>query len=339
MIDEALITVKAGDGGKGLVSFRREKFVPRGGPDGGDGGKGGDLWLICSAELNSLFDFNRLKQLKAANGKPGGKNRSSGKSGHDLKLKVPPGTIVYELSGSTPGVVTGPSRRAEADSTSGKKLVDLVSPGKNYLIAKGGRGGWGNWHFATSTNQAPRYAQPGEPGEQKTIKLELQLIAQVGLIGLPNVGKSSLLARISAAKPKIADYPFTTLEPVLGVVNPKQWGSDAPSFVVADIPGLIEGASKGKGLGDQFLRHIERTKLLVHLIDASSPDYAHDYETIRRELADYDHNLAAKAEIVVLNKLDLQPTASFKLALAVSAVTGKGIADLIKQISSMLPDT
>ncbi|MFY9484007.1 MAG: GTPase ObgE [Patescibacteria group bacterium] len=328
MIDEALISVKAGDGGNGLISFRREKYIPKGGPDGGDGGKGGDVWLECSSGINTLVDFNRLKQIKGENGKSGGTNRSSGKSAEDIVLKVPQGTIVSELPDSTPGVVTG--------STSGTRVADLVTVGERILLAKGGKGGLGNWHFATPTRRTPYFAQPGEKGEQKTIKLELQLVAQVGLIGLPNVGKSSLLTRISQAKPKIANYPFTTLEPVLGVVDPKRWHIDAPSFVVADIPGLIEGASQGKGLGDQFLRHIERTEILVHLVDASSQDMRRDYKTVRTELKMHNPALTKKPEIVVLAKHDLNPSASVKGWLPLSSGTGEGIAELIKLIATRL---
>ncbi|MBI3495356.1 GTPase ObgE [Candidatus Berkelbacteria bacterium] len=232
MIDETVVTVQAGDGGDGLVSFRREKYVPRGGPDGGDGGKGGDIWFVATTGLNTLSDFNRLKQFKAPNGAPGGPKNRSGKFAQDLTLKVPIGTIIYEIGSETK-----------------KKLFDFTKPDEQYLVVKGGKGGLGNQHFATPTHQAPRYATKGEKGEQKTISLELQLIAQVGLIGLPNVGKSSLLARISKATPKIANYPFTTLEPELGVVIPEWFNINAPSFVVADIPGLIEHASQGKGLG------------------------------------------------------------------------------------------
>jgi len=335
MIDEATIKVQAGDGGPGLVSFRREKFVPKGGPDGGDGGKGGDIFLFCSNEVNTLFDLNRLKQLKAKNGQPGGKNRSSGKSADDLVLPVPQGTIISQLAAGTPPgtlrVQPGATLRVAP-----VKIADLTQVGQRLLIAKGGKGGWGNWHFATSTQQAPRYAQTGEKGEQKTIKLELKLIAQVGLVGLPNVGKSSLLARISAAKPKIADYPFTTLEPILGVVNPKQWGIDSTSFVVADIPGLIEGASAGKGLGDQFLRHIERTKVLVHLLDATSQDLKQDYQIIRSELADFGRSLLNKPEIVVINKIDLKQTTNFKAAIKISGATSEGIDQLIRSLVKML---
>jgi len=315
MIDEVIITIKAGDGGNGLISFRREKYVPKGGPDGGDGGKGGDVWLECSTGINTLVDFNRLKQIKGENGKQGGTNRKSGKSAEDIVLKVPQGTIIQEND---------------------SKVADLTKPGERLLIAKGGKGGLGNWHFATSTRRTPYFAQPGEKGEQFAIKLELQLVAQVGLIGLPNVGKSSLLARISQAKPKIANYPFTTLEPVLGVVDPKQWHIDAPSFVVADIPGLIEGASQGKGLGDQFLRHIQRTKFLVHLVDASSDNIKRDYKTVRTELGKHNRALLTKPEIVVLAKHDLNPSRKAKGWLGLSSGTGEGIAELIKLVSATL---
>lgn len=330
MIDEALILVKAGDGGDGLISFRREKYVPKGGPDGGDGGDGGDVWLECSSGINTLFDFNRLKQIKGENGKPGGTNRSSGKSAEDIVLKVPEGTIVSEITNDK---LQTPNKYQISNI---KKAADLVQPGQKFLLAKGGKGGLGNWHFATSTRRTPYFAQPGEKGEQKTIKLELQLVAQVGLIGLPNVGKSSLLTRISQAKPKVANYPFTTLEPVLGVVSPKDWHLDAPSFVVADIPGLIEGASQGKGLGDQFLRHIQRTEMLVHLVDASSQDIRKDHKTVRKELEQYSRSLIKKPEIVVLAKHDLNPSASVKGWLGLSSGTGEGIAELIKLIAAKL---
>ncbi|MBI3261028.1 GTPase ObgE [Candidatus Berkelbacteria bacterium] len=335
MIDEVTITVKAGDGGNGLISFRREKYIPKGGPDGGDGGKGGDVWLECSTALNTLVDFNRLKQIKGENGISGGTNRATGKSGEDRVLKVPQGTIISVISNETVATTVATSDVGNRLHI-GTKLADMVKSGERILIAKGGKGGLGNWHFATPTRRTPYFAEPGEKGEQFAIKLELQLVAQVGLIGLPNVGKSSLLARISSAKPKIANYPFTTLEPVLGVVDPRQWQIDAPSFVVADIPGLIEGASRGKGLGDQFLRHIERTKLVVHLVDASSEDPHRDYKTIRAELGKHNRALLGKPEIVVLAKHELNPSASAKDWLGLSSGTGEGIAELIKLIVARL---
>jgi len=284
-IDEVFITAQSGDGGRGCVSFRRERFIPRGGPDGGDGGKGGDVILRSSSRRRTLYPFRFKRQFKAKNGAPGQGKQKTGKNGDDLIIEVPPGTLV-------------------SDAETNDLLKDFIQPGEVFVVAKGGRGGQGNSRFKTSTRRAPRFAQPGEPGQYLKLKLELKLLADVGLIGLPNAGKSTLISVISSATPKIADYPFTTLTPILGVVQPDQ----AESFVVADIPGLIEGAHKGAGLGIRFLRHIERTQILVHLIDAAAIDPLDplaSYVTINEELAQYNPLLKEKLQIIVLNKMDL----------------------------------
>lgn len=318
MIDEVVIKVQAGKGGDGLVSFRREKYVPRGGPDGGDGGRGGDIIFICSSSVNTLSQFARVKSFKAEDGEPGRRAKRTGKDASDLILKLPPGTIIREKIGEK-----------------WKTLADLKKEEEQVLICRGGRGGWGNYHFATSTHQTPREANPGVFGQKKTLKLELKLIADIGIIGLPNCGKSTLLARLSSAHPKIADYPFTTLEPNLGVVN---------GLVFADIPGLIEGASKGKGLGDQFLHHIERTKILVHLIDVTNEDLEKSYQIIRKELADFSPKFLRKKEIIVLNKIDVLPDwqnihkrfIKIHKPLAISAVSGLGLPQFLTKISAAL---
>lgn len=281
-IDYAEIEVKAGDGGSGLISFRREKYVPKGGPAGGDGGKGGDVILEAHHNLHTLLDFRYQKKYRAENGDKGGTSLKDGKNGKDVIIKVPVGTIIR-------------------DSESNEILADLDSDGKRFIAARGGKGGRGNSKFATPTNQAPRYAEPGLPGGELSLVLELKLIADVGLVGFPNAGKSTLISVISAAKPKIADYPFTTLEPNLGIVQYK----DYQSFVVADIPGIIEGAHTGKGLGIKFLRHIERTGLLLFLIDVSSEDYQKEYDTLLNELDSYSSVLVNKKKIVALSKADL----------------------------------
>lgn len=316
LIDETEITIQAGKGGNGLVSFWREKFVPKGGPDGGDGGKGGDIYLETDPSLNTLAFLNTQKYFKAKEGQNGKRKKQTGKSGQDLILKVPLGTLIYQKE---------------------KKLFDLTRAGQKVLAAFGGKGGLGNVHFATATHQAPLEATPGKPGEEKTLKLELKLIAQVGIIGLPNVGKSTLLSRISKASPKIANYPFTTLQPNLGVAK-----IDNFSFVVADIPGLISGASSGKGLGNKFLKHIERTKILVHLLDATSPDPQRDYQEVRAEMANFSKKLAKRAEILALNKIDAVPNLDIKKLkfptkpLLISAVSGKGLKELLYRIKQEL---
>jgi len=324
--DEAFITVQSGDGGRGCVSFRREKFIPRGGPDGGDGGKGGDVILKSTSQRRTLYQFRFKREFKAKNGGYGQGRRKTGKNGEDLIIEIPPGTLVK-------------------DAETNGLLKDFTQPGKSFIVAKGGRGGQGNCRFKTSTHRAPRFAQPGEPGQFLKLRLELKLIADVGLIGLPNAGKSTLISAISSATPKIADYPFTTLTPNLGVVQ-TGWGKP---FVVADIPGLIEGAHNGAGLGIRFLRHIERTHILVHLIDTSAinpQDPLGGYETINGELAAYNPQLAEKPQILVLNKMDLPGTdQTAKIlqtmlmdrdVLLISAVTRQGVEELISKIIERL---
>ena len=325
-IDEAVITVESGDGGRGCVSFRRERFVPRGGPDGGDGGKGGDVVLIAASGKRTLYQFRYKKYFKAKNGACGQGKCKTGKCGNDITLEIPPGTIV-------------------SDEATGLIVKDFIKPGERASIANGGRGGQGNARFKSSTNRSPRFAQKGEPGQSLTLKLELKLIADVGIIGLPNAGKSTLITTISSAHPKIGNYPFTTLTPSLGMVH-TDWGEP---FAVADIPGLIKGAHKGVGLGIKFLRHIERTRILIHLIDVSSinpDDPLCAYNIINKELAMYSKGLAEKIQIVVLNKLDVpgaidtakifQSAAKEKKVILISALTGKGIDDLKSQIVQLL---
>jgi GTPase len=279
-IDTANVTISAGDGGNGRVSFRHEKFIDRGGPDGGDGGDGGDIIFVASRNQNTLMSFRFQKEIAAEAGGNGGKTRKHGKRGKALEVAVPVGTVVYD---------------------NGAVLVDFVTDGQRAIVAKGGRGGFGNAHFISSVRQAPNFAEPGGAGELRTVRLELKLIADVGLVGLPNAGKSTFLSVVSNAKPEIADYPFTTLTPNLGVVEIKEAGS----MLVADIPGLIEGAAEGKGLGDEFLRHVERTAVLLHLVDATSDDVARDYQIIVKELQTYSVDLTAKQQIVALTKTDL----------------------------------
>ncbi len=322
-IDEAKIRVKAGDGGNGCMAFRREKFVPRGGPSGGDGGKGGDVVMESSECHNTLVHFRFNPEYKAERGRHGEGSNKTGRDGADVVLKVPVGTIVY-------------------DDETGEKVFDFSAADQRMIIACGGRGGRGNAQFATSTHQAPRECEPGRPGEEHVYRLELKLLADVGLVGYPNVGKSTLISRISAARPKIADYPFTTLEPNLGVVVVGDAKNEI-SFVVADIPGLIEGAHTGSGLGTQFLRHIERTRLLVHLVDVSDssgrPDVVKDVEVILSELASFGAGLETKPMIMVASKMDVahkdkvaalkRYCKKHKLKLyEISAVTGKGIEEL-----------
>jgi len=324
--DEAFITVQSGDGGRGCVSFRREKFIPRGGPDGGDGGKGGDVILKSTSQRRTLYQFRFKREFKAKNGGHGQGKRKTGKNGEDLIIDIPPGTLIK-------------------DAETNDLIKDFTQPGESFIIAKGGRGGQGNCRFKSSTHRAPRFAQPGEPGQFLKLKLELKLIADVGLIGLPNAGKSTLISAISSATPKIADYPFTTLTPNLGVVQ-TGWGKP---FVVADIPGLIEGAHNGAGLGIRFLRHIERTHILVHLIDTSAidpQDPLAGYETINGELAGYSAQLAEKPQILVLNKMDLPDTDQTSKVfqaklkdreiLLISAVTREGVDQLISKIIQQL---
>jgi GTPase len=326
-VDEVDIHVEAGHGGRGCLAFRREKFVPRGGPSGGDGGHGGSVYLVASPHINTLINFRFHPEFQAHRGEHGMGSNCTGHGGGDLELAVPIGTLVYE-------------KTAEGDPPS-RLLADLAEEGQRVLVAKGGRGGMGNARFATSTNRAPRKVQPGEPGEIRDLRLELKLLADVGLVGFPNAGKSTMIARISAARPKIADYPFTTLVPNLGVVR---LGEDR-SFVVADVPGLIEGAHRGLGLGHQFLRHLERTKVLVHLVDVSSAtgrDPVSDLDIIRQELQRFQPTLAAKPQIVAASKIDAVDDESRVIAVAkraadlklpfyrVSAATGTGIQELLE---------
>ena len=321
-IDHATIRVKAGDGGHGCIAFRREKFVPKGGPSGGDGGTGGSIWIVASKRLNTLYHLQFQREWKAGRGQHGMGSNCSGQHGDDVTIELPVGSVIR-------------------DKVTGELIADLAQDGERVLVAKGGRGGWGNQHFATATRQAPRFAQDGNPGEERELAIELKLIADVGLVGLPNAGKSTLISVISAAKPKIADYPFTTLVPNLGVVK----ADDAETFVVADIPGLIEGAHEGHGLGDQFLRHVERCSTLVHLVDLSAnetPD--EDAETIARELALYSPTLAEKPRIVVGSKLDSEvPGNAEKLRAyaqkhgypyhVISAVVGDGVRELVRMLA------
>jgi len=320
MIDRAVLFVKGGDGGNGCVSFRREKFVPKGGPDGGDGGDGGNVYLEARADLSTLHHFRYRDRFEAERGQHGRGKNQRGKDGEDLVVPVPVGTLVYRL---------------EPDG-SRRLLADLTRPGQRLLVARGGRGGWGNARFASPTNRTPLLAEAGEPGEAVWLLLELKLLADVGIVGRPNAGKSSLLARITSARPKVADYPFTTTEPVLGVVEHK-----GQTFVVAEIPGLIEGAHRGIGLGHEFLRHAERTRVLVHLVNGSSPHPAEDYRQVNRELALYSPQLAQKPQRVAVNKVDLPevrnriPQIQADLAEApqplffLSAVTGEGVPALL----------
>ena len=288
-VDFVEIFIKAGDGGDGAVAFRREKYVPKGGPAGGNGGKGGDVVFLAERNLQTLLDFRYKRKYEADSGKPGGTSLKDGRGGEDLVIHVPVGTIIK-------------------DAESGRILSDLNEEGMTFIAARGGRGGKGNSNFATPTNQTPRFAEEGKPGEERKVSLELKLIADVGLVGFPNAGKSTLISSISAAKPKIADYPFTTLVPNLGIVQYKEY----KSFTVADIPGIIEGAHEGKGLGHRFLRHIERTKILLILIDISAEDIQTQYDTILAELEKYSEILAGKKKILAFSKADLLPPDEIK---------------------------
>jgi GTP-binding protein len=326
-VDEVTIEVQAGDGGNGCVAFRREKFVPRGGPSGGDGGRGGDVVLVADERLTTLLDYHFQRHYRAERGGNGGSNLRHGKHGQHCELRVPVGTVVY-------------------DEETGEWLADLVQPGQRVVVARGGRGGHGNAYFANPLQQTPRFAEKGEPGERRRLRLELKLLADVGLVGYPNVGKSTLISRISAARPKIADYPFTTLVPNLGVV----FVEPGRSFVVADLPGLIEGAHAGEGLGHQFLRHVERCRVLVHLLDISGMtgrDPLQDFEVIQRELELYDPDLLRRPMVVALNKADVAPPElrdRVRDALrekgysvhVISAATGEGVQSLVYHLAELL---
>jgi GTP-binding protein len=327
-IDQVEIFVRSGKGGDGMVHFHREKFIPRGGPDGGDGGKGGDVILEVKSTLNTLSSFRQNQKFKAEDGIKGGPSQMSGRYGDDLILYVPPGTVIF-------------------DADTGALIGDLTQPGQQLNILKGGRGGRGNQHFATSRNQVPRTAEKGEPAQERRIKMELKLIADIGLIGIPNAGKSTLLSVLTNAKPKIASYPFTTLEPNLGVANI----DDNTTVVLADIPGLIEGASQGAGLGHDFLRHIQRTRVLIHILDGLSEDPVADYSQINSELSLFDANLAKKPQLVALNKID-QPEVQEKLAgiqkqfkklnvelMTISALARTNTRDLLIKAHQRLADT
>ncbi len=328
-VDEAIIQVKAGNGGHGCVSFRREKYIPKGGPDGGDGGDGGSIVFIADQNKNTLFDFSGRHHWRARNGEPGMGKKMAGSSGDDLLIYVPPGTLIF-------------------DEEYKILLADLDANGKTVVVARAGKGGRGNWHFRTAENQAPRYAEPGTEGQERRLKLELKLIADIGLVGMPNAGKSTLLRAVSAARPRVADYPFTTLEPQLGIVEM----SGERRMVMADIPGLIEGAQQGAGLGLGFLRHIERTKIIVHMIelypsDGSSP--AENYRKIRKELEAFSPELAGKHEIIAANKIDLATDFSAihdlraqlngKEIHAISGATHQGLEPLLEAMWTVIHGT
>lgn len=332
-VDQVDIHVEAGHGGRGCLAFRREMRVPRGGPSGGDGGHGGSVYVVASPHTSTLISYRFHPEFKAERGHHGEGSNRTGSSGHHLELAVPIGTLVYE--------------KTDDASEPFRLLADLAEEGQRVLVAKGGRGGLGNAHFATSTNRAPRKVQPGEAGEEKLLRLELKLLADVGLVGFPNAGKSTLISRVSAARPKIADYPFTTLTPNLGVVGL----SDDRSFVVADVPGLIEGAHRGQGLGHQFLRHLERTKVLLHVVDmsgASGRDPVQDLEVVREELRLFQPTLAAKPQLVAANKMDAVTDETDVLKLAaraealglpffrISAVSGAGLDGLLEGVWRIL---
>ena len=317
-LDQAKVYIASGAGGNGCVAFRREKFIEFGGPWGGDGGRGGDVWAEAVENLNTLIDYRFQQHIRAKNGEGGMGKLMTGANGADAVIRVPVGTQIYEEDGETP-------------------IADLAEPGARIMLAKGGNGGFGNAHFKSSTNQAPRHANPGQPGEEKTIVLRLKLIADVGLIGLPNAGKSTFLSRVSAARPKIADYPFTTLKPQLGMVK-----IDESDFVIADLPGLIEGAHEGAGLGDRFLGHAERCGAILHLVDGTQSGIAKAYKTIRHELEAYGHGLSGKPEILALNKIDAIPKAALAKKKAslekasggkvylISGVSGEGVPEVLR---------
>ena len=326
-IDQAEIEIKSGKGGNGMVHFRREKYVPRGGPDGGDGGRGGDVVLEVRPTLNTLMAFRFTTRFVAADGKGGGSNNKFGKSAENLVIPVPPGTVIY-------------------DALNGDLVGDLTAPGQQLVVCKGGRGGRGNTHFKNSINQAPRTAENGEPGEEKHLRLELKLIADIGIVGVPNAGKSTLLSALTNAKPKIAPYPFTTLEPNLGVANV----DEETTVVLADIPGLIEGAAQGAGLGHDFLRHVQRTRVLIHLLDGLSADPLADFAQINSELALFDPRLAQKPQIVVLNKID-QPEVRERWpkikkelkkrgynSMAISALARTDVRELLNKAAAVLAE-
>ena len=319
-LDEATITVRGGNGGSGCVSWRREKYEPMGGPSGGDGGDGGAVWIVADGNTDTLSVFASRKKFSAPDGEAGSGSQRGGKGGEDLRLFVPPGTLIYE---------GGLTKKGEC-------IADLATNGDCVCIAKGGRGGYGNSHFKSSVRQAPDFAELGEPGEEMIITLELKLVADIGIIGYPNVGKSTLISVISAAKPKIADYAFTTLTPNLGVVAVR-----GRNFVVCDIPGLIEGASEGKGLGHEFLKHVERCGILLHILDISRPNIEDDYKKLRAELEKYSITLAQKKELVVLNKIDLNPNVEQRISniecfAKISAVTHQGTDDLAKKLLPLI---
>jgi len=328
-IDQITIMVASGKGGDGAVHFRREKYVPRGGPDGGDGGRGGDIILVVSRHLNTLFPFQHRRIFRADSGRPGGGNNKTGRSAEDLLVEVPPGTIIY-------------------DDDTGQVIGDLVEEGQQLVVCRGGRGGRGNTRFANSRNQAPRIGERGEPGEERNLRLELKLIADIGIVGVPNAGKSTFLSAVTNAEPKIASYPFTTLQPNLGVANL----DEDNTLVLADIPGLIEGAHQGIGLGHDFLRHIQRTRVLIHLLDGLSEDPLADYAQINTELALFDDDLANKPQVVALNKADLPfvrdlwteyeqqfKEHGIKQPMLISAVSGDNVRKLLYRAAQLLAET
>jgi GTP-binding protein len=328
-IDQITILAASGKGGDGAVHFRREKYVPRGGPDGGDGGRGGDVILVVSRHLNTLFPFQHKRIFRADSGRPGGGNNKTGRSAEDLMIKVPPGTIVY-------------------DDDTGEVIGDLVEVGQQLVVCQGGRGGRGNTRFANSRNQAPRIGERGEPGEERNLRLELKLIADIGIVGVPNAGKSTFLASVTNAEPKIASYPFTTLQPNLGVANL----DEDNTLVLADIPGLIEGAHQGVGLGHDFLRHVQRTRVLIHLLDGLSEDPLADFAQINTELALFDEDLGKKPQVVALNKADLPfvrdlwpeyeqqfKDHGIKQPMLISAVSGENVRQLLYRAAQLLAET